>query len=72
MPKLDFTNKLQRLKQRIQQINAGEKVAVREIKSLLSDTQVREMNLAWEQQQALRNEHRPKNHDEKKKLVKVN
>jgi hypothetical protein len=68
MPKLDFTHKLQRLKQRIQQINAGEKVAVREIKSLLSDTQVREMNLAWEQQQALRNEHRPKNHDEKKKL----
>lgn len=54
MPKLDGTHLPQRLEQRLADLKAGEEVAVRDVKALLSDEQIAAMDVAWVEQQALR------------------
>ena len=54
MPKLDGTHLPQRLSARLDALKAGEEVASRDIRALLSDAQIKVMDAAWEVQQVLR------------------
>ena len=65
MPKLNITHLPERLKERLEKLERGEEVAVKDIKSLLSDEQIKRMNNAWAEQEALRKTHkRPKTIEE--------
>jgi hypothetical protein len=54
MPKLDGTHLPQRLAERLADLKAGEEVAIRDVKVLLSDEQIAAMDAAWKEQQVLR------------------
>ena len=68
MPKLDGTHKLERLTKRIEQLEAGDEIADKEIRSLLNDAQRAELDSAWEQQQQLRKNKRARTEQEQKEL----
>lgn len=68
MPKLDGTHLPQRIEQRLADLKADKEVAARDIKVLLSDEQVAEMDAAWEQQQALRKGKRARTKEEEREL----
>ena len=51
MPKLNITHLPERLKERLEKLERGEEVAVKDIKSLLSDEQIKRMNNAWAEQE---------------------
>lgn len=68
MPKLDGTHLPQRIANRLADLKAGEEVAAKDIKALLSDKQLAAMNAAWAEQQKLRKLKRPRTKDEEKEL----
>jgi hypothetical protein len=66
MPKLDGTHIVERLKKRIAELEAGEEVAAKDIRALLTDDQQMALNNAWAAQEKLRLEKRARTDDEKK------
>lgn len=68
MPKLDRTHLPERLAKRLADLKAGEEVAAKDIRALLSDDQVEAMNAAWAEQQKLRKGKRAKTKEEEKEL----
>jgi hypothetical protein len=68
MPKLDGTHILERLTKRIEQLEAGDEIADKEIRSLLNDAQRAELDSAWEQQQKLRKNKRARTEQEQQEL----
>jgi len=68
MPKLDGTHLPQRIANRLADLKAGEEVAAKDIKALLSDEQFAAMNAAWAVQQELRKQKRPRTKAEEKEL----
>ena len=68
MPKLDGTHILERLTKRIEQLEAGDEIADKEIRSLLNDAQRSELDSAWEQQQQLRKNKRARTEQEQQAL----
>jgi hypothetical protein len=68
MPKLDATHILGRLTKRIEQLEAGDEIADKEIRSLLNDAQRAELDSAWEQQQQLRKNKRARTEQEQQEL----
>jgi hypothetical protein len=68
MPKLDGTHLPQRLTERLADLRAGKEVAVRDLKALLNDEQIAEMEAAWEEQQLLRKQKRARTKEEEAAL----
>jgi hypothetical protein len=68
MPKLDGTHIAERLKSRLEELQRGEEVAARDMKSLLTDEQQAAMDSAWAEQQALRKKKRARNKQEEAAL----
>jgi hypothetical protein len=68
MPKLDGTHLPQRLAERLADLKAGKEVAARDLKALLNDDQVAEMEAAWEEQQLLRKQKRARTKEEEAAL----
>jgi hypothetical protein len=68
MPKLDGTHILQRLTERLAKLEAGEEIAAKEIRSLLTPEQQQELDDLWEEQQALRKAKRARTEAEGKAL----
>jgi len=66
MPKLDGTHIVERLKKRIAELEAGEEVAAKDIRALLTDEQQAALNNAWTEQEKLRFEKRARTDVEKK------
>jgi len=64
MPKLEAKHIADRLIERLKQLEAGEDVALRELRSLLNAEQLAEMDAAWEQQQELRKKRRARSKEE--------
>ena len=65
MPKLNITHLPTRLKERLEKLERGEEVAIKDIKALLNDEQIERMEKAWTEQEALRKTHkRPKTNEE--------
>lgn len=61
MPKLNITHLPTRLKERLEKLERGDEVAIKDIKALLSDEQIKRMDKAWFEQEELRKTHkRPK------------
>lgn len=61
MPKLNITHLPERLKERLEKLERGEEVAIKDIKALLEDEQIERMEQAWAKQEILRKIHkRPK------------
>ncbi len=68
MPKLDGTHILQRLTERLSQLEAGEEIAAKKIRSLLTPVQQQELEDLWEEQQTLRKAKRARTEAEEKAL----
>ena len=68
MPKLDGTHLPQRLAERLADLRAGKEVAVRDLRALLNDEQIAEMEAAWEEQQLLRKQKRARTKEEEAAL----
>ena len=68
MPKLDGTHLPERLSERLADLKAGDEVAVRDVKALLSDEQIAAMDEAWIEQQALRKTKRARTKEEEQEL----
>ena len=68
MPKLDGTHVLSRLTKRLEQLKAGEEIAVKEIRSLLTPEQQKELDDSWAEQQKLRKGKRTRTEEEEKQL----
>ena len=68
MPKLDGTHLPQRLAERLADLKADKEVAARDVKALLSDEQIAEMDAAWAEQQALRKVKRARTKEEEREL----
>lgn len=69
MPKLNITHIVERLQQRIEQLENGEALEARDINALLTKEQQRELKALWAEQQALRKTHRqPKTEAEKERI----
>lgn len=54
MPKLDGTHMVERLQKRLAELEAGDEVAARDIKALLTPDQKQALDAAWTEQQLLR------------------
>ena len=68
MPKLDGTHLPQRLAERLADLRAGKEVAARDLKVLLNNEQIAEMDAAWEEQQLLRKQKRARTKEEEAAL----
>ena len=68
MPKLDATHLFSRLVIRLEQLEAGEEIAAKEIRSLLTTKQLKELDDAWKKQQGLRKGKRARTPEEEKAL----
>ena len=68
MPKLDGTHIVGRLNERLADLKADKEVAARDIKALLTDEQIAEMEAAWAEQQALRKVKRARTKEEEQEL----
>lgn len=68
MPKLDGTHLPERLAERLADLKTDKEVAVRDLKALLNDEQIAEMDTAWKEQQALRKVKRARTKDEEREL----
>ena len=68
MPKLDGTHLPQRIAERLADLKADKEVAARDIKALLTDEQITEMEAAWAEQQALRKVKRARTKEEEQEL----
>ncbi len=54
MPKINNIHKLDRLRERIEQLESGAEVAIRDINSLITKEQQQQLKNAWEEHLALR------------------
>lgn len=54
MPKLDDSHLVDRLRKRISELEAGEEVAAKDIRAVLTDEQMAALDAAWGEQQQLR------------------
>jgi hypothetical protein len=54
MPKLDATHIAERLRSRLADLEAGKEVAAKDIRALLTPSQIAAMDAAWAEQQELR------------------
>jgi len=68
MPKLDGTHLPQRIAERLADLKADKEVAARDIKALLTDEQITEMEASWKEQQALRKVKRARTKEEEQEL----
>jgi hypothetical protein len=68
MPKLDGTHLPERLAERLSDLRAGKEVAARDVKALLSEEQIAAINVAWEEQQALRKIKRARTKEEEREF----
>jgi hypothetical protein len=68
MPKLNGLHILERLNQRLAQLEAGEEIAAKEIRCLLTAEQQQELEDAWTAQQQLRKVKRVKTTEQEKEL----
>jgi hypothetical protein len=68
MPKLDGTHLPSRLESRLSELRAGKEVAARDIRVLLTDEQIAEMDAAWAAQQELRKKRRARTKEEEQAL----
>jgi hypothetical protein len=68
MPKLNGIHIFERLKERLEQLEAGEEIAAKEIRSLLTPEQQQELEDAWKEQQELRKGKRARTAEEEKAL----
>lgn len=68
MPKLNGIQTLERLMGRLAQLEAGEEIAAKEIRSLLTLEQQQELEDAWKEQQELRKGKRARTEEEEKEL----
>jgi hypothetical protein len=68
MPKLNGIQILERLMERLAQLEAGEEIAAKEIRSLLTPEQQQELEDAWKEQQELRKGKRARTAEEEKEL----
>jgi hypothetical protein len=68
MPKLDGTHLPSRLASRLDELKAGKEVAARDIRALLTDEQIAEMDAAWAAQQELRKKKRARTKEEEQEL----
>jgi len=68
MPKLDGTQLVERLQRRLDELLRGDDVAARDLKALLTDNQISELDMAWGRQQALRKEKRARTLEEQAAL----
>jgi hypothetical protein len=68
MPKLNDTHRIERLRMRITQLEAGEEIEIKDIKSLLTDQQSQALDAAWAAQQALRQQKKARTAAEQKLL----
>lgn len=68
MPKLDGTHLFSRLVIRLEQLEAGEEIAAKELRSLLTTKQLKELDDAWKKQQELRKGKRARTPEEEKAL----
>lgn len=64
MPKLDGTHIADRLRGRLEELREGKQVAARDLRALLTDEQVAEMDAAWAEQQLLRKQKRARTKEE--------
>ena len=69
MPTLNGIHILSRLTERLEQLEAGEEIAAKEIRSLLTPEQQQELEDAWRQQQELRKGKRARTPEEAKALA---
>jgi hypothetical protein len=68
MPKLDGTHIVGRLRGRLDELREGKEIAARDLRALLTEKQVAEMDEAWLQQQALRKKKRARTKEEEVEL----
>ena len=68
MPKLDGTHLPERLAERLADLKTDKEVAARDVKALLNDEQIAEMDAAWKEQQALRKVKRARTKEEEREL----
>ena len=68
MPKLNGIHIFERLRERLEQLEAGEEIAAKEIRSLLTPEQQKELEDAWKEQQELRKGKRARTVEEEKEL----
>jgi len=68
MPKLDGTHLPTRIAKRLSDLKAGKEVSAKDIKALLNDEQLAEMNAEWAKQQKLRLQKRPRTKADEKEL----
>jgi hypothetical protein len=68
MPKLNGIHIFERLRERLEQLEAGEEIAAKEIRSLLTPEQQQELEDAWKEQQELRKGKRARTAEEEKAL----
>ena len=68
MPKLDGTHMVERLTKRIAELEAGKEVAAKDIRALLTNAQIEELNNAWTVQEKLRLGKKARTEEEKEML----
>jgi hypothetical protein len=68
MPKLNGIHIFERLRERLEELEAGEEIAAKEIRSLLTPEQQQELEDAWKEQQELRKGKRARTEEEEKAL----
>lgn len=68
MPKLNGVHIFDRLRERLEQLEAGEEIAAKEIRSLLTPEQQKELEDAWKEQQELRKGKRARTAEEEEEL----
>ncbi len=64
MPKLDGTQIVVRLRERLNELHEGKEVAARDLRALLTSEQAFSMDMAWSEQQALRTKKRARTKEE--------
>lgn len=68
MPKLNNLQLAERLRKRIAELEAGEEIAAKDVRALLTDQQHQQLDAAWKNQQALRKQKRATTEEQQKAL----
>lgn len=68
MPKLNNIHIAERIQKRIEQLERGEEIAAKDVKALLTDVQMAQLDAAWQEQEQLRNGKRAVTEEQKQAL----
>ena len=68
MPKLKNIQTADRLRKRIAELERGEEIAAKDVKALLTDVQMAQLDAAWQEQEQLRNGKRAVTEEQKQAL----